>query len=149
MKYSIKSQWGTRGLPVGYFLTRFAVLRAPLGRELGTERLADDDVAVHVWIEDSHGLVVSVGRAHYSQLDKAVQVRMMATRPEHHRQGLGRLVLTALGSAVGVRWPGATLWLNARENAVIFYTACGWRTMGDDFNVPGIGLHTRMTRRLP
>ena len=43
-----------------YFATRYAVLRAPLGMPLGSERLGDDAEAVHAWVADGDS-VVSVG----------------------------------------------------------------------------------------
>ncbi|MGB1623857.1 MAG: hypothetical protein ACPHCZ_04035, partial [Candidatus Poseidoniaceae archaeon] len=49
--------------PEAYYATRYAVLRAPLGRPRGSERLPDDDRALHVWIE-VNGTVVAVARGH-------------------------------------------------------------------------------------
>ena len=41
------------GLPdEPYFRTRYAVLREPLGMPPGSERLDDDDQAVHAWVEE-------------------------------------------------------------------------------------------------
>ncbi len=50
-------------LPQEYFDTRFEVLRKPLGSPKGSERLAKDDEAIHVWAE-TDGEVAAVGRAH-------------------------------------------------------------------------------------
>ena len=43
--------------------TRYAVLRQPLGMPHGSERLSDDDDALHAWFEVDNA-VVAVGRAH-------------------------------------------------------------------------------------
>ena len=52
------------GLPgERYFATRYAVLREPIGMPIGSERLADDDQAVHAWVERD-AQVIAVGRAH-------------------------------------------------------------------------------------
>ena len=47
--------------PEAYYATRYAVLREPLGRPRGSERLLDDATALHVWIEVD-GVVVAVAR---------------------------------------------------------------------------------------
>ncbi len=46
-----------------YFHTRWQTLRKPLGLPLGTERLPDDQQAIHAWVEGA-GEIVAVGRAH-------------------------------------------------------------------------------------
>lgn len=46
-----------------YFIVRWSTLRRPLGLAIGTERLPDDDVAIHALVEEA-GTVLSVGRAH-------------------------------------------------------------------------------------
>ena len=98
---------------VAYYDCRYAVLREPLGFPRGAEILADDDQAIHAWVE-SEGKVVAVGRAHLipadsdgSQADHAgpgaakcpafgpltgegnrpaIQIRQMGTLPSHQRQ---------------------------------------------------------------
>ena len=49
-----------------YFHTRYAVLREPLGMPPGSERLADDDQAVHAWVDACARRMccIGVGRAH-------------------------------------------------------------------------------------
>ncbi|MEC8264959.1 MAG: hypothetical protein VX011_05450, partial [Candidatus Thermoplasmatota archaeon] len=56
--------------PEAYYATRYAVLRAPLGRPPGSERLPDDDQALHVWVEVD-GTVVAVARGHLIEGDGA------------------------------------------------------------------------------
>ena len=46
-----------------YYDCRYAVLREPLGFPRGAEILADDDQAIHAWVEDGDK-IVAVGRAH-------------------------------------------------------------------------------------
>ena len=101
------------GLPEErYFATRYAVLRKPIGMPIGSERLADDDQAVHAWVERDTQ-VIAVGRAHIipegsdgsgadhkgpgaarippfgpladgSAKRPAFQIRQMGTLPTHH-----------------------------------------------------------------
>ena len=113
------------GLPdEPYFRTRYAVLREPLGMPPGSERLADDDQAVHAWVEEG-GAVAGVGRAHIipegtdgSGADHkgpgaarippfgpladgtakrpVFQIRQMGTLPTHQRRGHAAAVLGEL-----------------------------------------------------
>ena len=46
-----------------YFRVRWSILRQPLGLAIGTERLPDDDSAIHAIVEEA-GEVLSVGRSH-------------------------------------------------------------------------------------
>ena len=46
-----------------YFTVRWKTLRRPLGLDIGTERLSDDDVAIHALVEEADE-ILSVGRAH-------------------------------------------------------------------------------------
>jgi predicted GNAT family N-acyltransferase len=145
--YSTHSTLGEKTLPPAYFLVRYEVLRAPLGKALGTERLKDDNDALHVWITDEKDAVVSVGRAHTTDAEVAlVQIRMMATHSQHVGKGLGRQVLTALEKLASQEMGARQGWLNARDNAVAFYARCGWATTNERFVIDGIGPHTRMTR---
>lgn len=49
--------------PEHFFETRYEVLRKPLGAPRGSERIAGDDNAINVWVEDE-GRAVAVGRSH-------------------------------------------------------------------------------------
>jgi len=51
-----------QSLPKTYFETRYIVLRKPLGAPQGSERIDNDNEAIHAWIEQETK-VVSVGRA--------------------------------------------------------------------------------------
>ena len=50
-------------LPADYFHCRYETLRKPLGFAVGSEHIADDNVAIHAWVEAANE-VVAVGRAH-------------------------------------------------------------------------------------
>ena len=75
------------------------------------------------------------------------QLRGMATAPGQQGRGYGRrLVLEAekrlKQMAVDL------LWCNARVVALEFYTKLGYEKMGEQFDVPQIGPHYVMFRRL-
>jgi GNAT superfamily N-acetyltransferase len=70
----------------------------------------------------------------------AFRLRGMATRPGLQGSGIGRAVL---GRCIDhVREAGAdVLWCNARVGALGFYERLGFRTIGDEFDIAGIGPH--------
>lgn len=161
--------------PEPYYATRYAVLRAPLGRPRGSERLPDDDQALHVWIE-VEGAVVAVARGHLiegdgaaadhagpgaaqipafaplskanSSLRPAMQVRQMGVLEAWRGQGLGALALEhLLGESVRV-WGAQTGWLQAREAAIEFYARMGWEAFDAPYDIEGVGPHRSMRRSL-
>lgn len=70
----------------------------------------------------------------------AFRLRGMATRTELQGRGIGRDVL---GLCIDhVRASGADmLWCNARVVALGFYRRLGFQTIGDEFDIAGIGPH--------
>ena len=161
--------------PEAYYATRYAVLRAPLGRPRGSERLPDDDEALHVWVE-LDGEVVAVARGHLikgdgaaadhagpgaaqipafaplseqdSSLRPAMQVRQMGVLEAWRGQGLGALALEHLLRESVHIWGAQTGWLQAREVAIEFYSRMGWKTFDAPYNIEGVGLHRSMQRSL-
>jgi predicted GNAT family N-acyltransferase len=76
------------------------------------------------------------------------RVRGMATAPGERGRGAGRGVLDALlehARASG----GTSVWCNARVPARSFYGRAGFHACSDVFDVPPIGPHLVMERRLP
>ena len=157
-----------------YYDCRYAVLREPLGFPRGAEILADDDQAVHAWVEDS-GKVVAVGRAHLipresdgSQADHAgpgaahcpafgplvsggprpaIQIRQMGTLDTHRRKGHAADVLSQLEKS-SVELLGASAgFLQAREIAIPFYQSQGWEIIDEPYEIAGIGPHRSMMKR--
>ncbi|GIR77331.1 MAG: hypothetical protein CM15mP79_2680 [Methanobacteriota archaeon] len=139
--------------PEAYYATRYAVLREPLGRPPGSERLPDDDRALHVWVE-VNGALVAVARGHLIEGDGAAADHSGpgAAKIPSFRRCVMRPPISALpckcgrwasssrgaGPVLG-RWPWTTScgfrprvgrktgWLQAREAAVGFYARMGWR----------------------
>jgi len=75
------------------------------------------------------------------------RVRGMATAPEHRGRGAGAAILAQL---VGhARAQGATrVWCNARTSALSLYARAGFEPESDEFEIPGIGPHFVMARRV-
>ena len=163
------------GLPSEpYFHTRFAVLREPIGMPLGSERLSDDNNAVHAWVEDS-GNVVAVGRAHVipeesdgsgadhkgpnapsippfgplannSAARPAFQIRQMGTLPSHQRKGHAATVLRELERIMVADFGCKTGLLQAREHAIAFYASQGWHLIDEPYDIGIIGPHRSMMK---
>nr|WP_207190471.1 GNAT family N-acetyltransferase [Galbibacter mesophilus] len=75
------------------------------------------------------------------------QLRGMAVLQKYQRKGLGELMVKKAESLMLQRG-GAFIWLNAREVAVLFYKKIGYEKFGNSFNVPGIGPHFLMYKKM-
>jgi GNAT superfamily N-acetyltransferase len=75
------------------------------------------------------------------------RLRGMAVEPAWQGQGIGRALIVAGIEALQEKetnW----LWCNARTTAEAFYTALGFNTFGDPFEMAEIGTHYLMARHL-
>jgi GNAT superfamily N-acetyltransferase len=77
----------------------------------------------------------------------AWRLRGMATDPSLRRQGAGARALDACERHAREHG-GTLLWCNARTEAVAFYEANGWEILGDEFDIPTVGPHFVMEKRL-
>ena len=77
----------------------------------------------------------------------AWQLRGMATLESVRGRGYGKMILDACIEHVS-RKRGSVLWCNARKGAVGFYEASGFKIVGEEFDVPDIGAHFVMLRRM-
>jgi len=93
------------------------------------------------------GAVIAVGFVAPEGEPGAWRVRGMATAPESRGHGAGTAVLDALtrhARAAGAR----RIWCNARVSARGFYDRAGFRVVSEQFELPHIGPHVVMERRL-
>jgi len=141
----------------------------------GTELLKDDDQALHAWciIDDE---IVSVGRSHLipvdsngSQVDHvgpnaatcpdftplisgeyrpAIQIRQMGTMPQHRNKGYATKVLSELEKKSVEIFAARYGFLQARIQAIPFYQSQGWEIIDELFEIPGIGPHHSMIKKL-
>ena len=72
--------------------------------------------------------------------DKDWRLRGMATLPDWRGQGMGQALLME-GLAQLKAQGAAVLWCNARLGALAFYFRLGLIAVGEEFDLPGIGLH--------
>lgn len=76
------------------------------------------------------------------------RLRGMAVEPGHRDQGIGARLLTRCVAHV-LDQRGRVLWCNAREAAIGFYEANGWRVVSDSFDLAPSGPHRLMRLDLP
>ena len=131
-----------------YLELRYSVLRAPLGLPPGSEQDESDhyDTTRHlVWLDDDEQAQACV-QLQAAEEQGTARVRYMAVAAEAQGRGLGRQLLDFL-EQLAAEEGYHTLYLNARENAVLFYLACGYAR--HDEIAPFYGIrHWRMSRRI-
>lgn len=124
---------------------RSAVLRE--GLPLDAARFqGDDDPATRHWVAERGGRIVGVVSVMPAPLPDPPpdvharwQLRGMAVVPELRSRGVGARLLRTVHAEVA-----DPMWCNARERAVAFYAAHGWRVLTGIFDIPGVGPHRRM-----
>jgi len=75
------------------------------------------------------------------------QLRGMATAEAYQGRGYGRELLKAAEALLQKRGI-EVLWCNARVVALDFYRKLGYTSLGNAFEVPEIGMHYRMFKKL-
>ena len=81
--------------------------------------------------------------------EASYQLRGMAVDAGWQGRGLGAALLRHTEQAMAEEFGElGCLWCNARAHAAGFYAKHGWRQVGDGFDVPGVGPHVKMVRRL-
>jgi len=79
----------------------------------------------------------------FMNFKRALQLRGMATHPDHRGRGYGKaLVLITIEHYRDEQYDG--IWCNARLIAVDFYRKLGFREVGEPFEIKGVGTHYRM-----
>jgi GNAT superfamily N-acetyltransferase len=82
--------------------------------------------------------------------EPALKLRGMAVDPKMQGHGLGTMLLEAALPRLALAFTECpTIWCNARLSAVPFYRRAGFKTWGDEFMIPDIGLHLVMWRPMP
>ena len=129
-----------------YYALRFTVLREPWNQPLGSEILADEQNAVHVMAVENDK-VLGVARMHQSA-PKQGQVRCVAVASDQQGKGVGKAIMLYLeNQAQANGWHEIVL--EARENAVPFYTRIGYQIEQESYLLFGEIQHYRMKKALP
>ncbi len=83
----------------------------------------------------------------FPEFTTAYQLRGMATDHEFQGHGLGRELLEKAENILkNKKCP--LFWFNARESAFGFYLKCGFELKGDMFDIPRVGPHKIMFKKL-
>ncbi|MDI1355698.1 MAG: GNAT family N-acetyltransferase [bacterium] len=123
---------------------RYKILRQPWAQAFETSRDDLEESSVNAFIESEHAEVIACGRLQENE-NKIGQIRYMAVAAEFQGKGLGTLILNFLedkANAIGLE----TIQLQARENAVPFYEAKGYRIKEKSFLLWGIIQHYLMEK---
>ena len=158
-----------------YYSCRYFTLREPLNFPRGAEVIRDDTQAIHAWFTVEKE-IVSVGRSHLipadnngSQADHAgpdaptcpdftplttgefrpaIQIRQMGTTSQHRYKGYAAEVLGELEKKSVKIFSAQYGFLQARTPAIPFYQSQGWEIIDELFEIPGIGPHRSMMKKL-
>ena len=126
-----------------YYRLRFTILRAPWNQPLGSEVLADESEAIHAMVlEDDQ--IIGVARMHKSGENQG-QVRCVAVAVEAQGKGVGKAIMLHLekkAMSMGIQ----EIILEARENAVPFYTSIGYVIEKESYLLFGEIQHYRMKK---
>lgn len=133
------------------YAVRLPVLR--LGKPIESCAFAGDDLAttIHfgIYTDNSIAGCLSVFKESNDIFDTSnqYQLRGMAVLEQHQKKGFGRLLIAEAEQYIKTE-NGKLIWLNARENAVVFYKNMGYSITGNAFIIEGIGTHYVMAKHL-
>ncbi|HEY6169036.1 MAG TPA: GNAT family N-acetyltransferase [Verrucomicrobiae bacterium] len=100
----------------------------------------------------SNGQIAAIASWYPKALDghdgRGFQLRGMAVAPDLQRSGIGHALLVFGEQHVRDHDLADFLWCNARVSAVPFYERNGWTVIGAEFEIPEVGPHRKMVKRL-
>ena len=111
-----------------YFLFRYKILRKPIGLHRSTIRDKIEKISYHVMATNNKGKIIGVGRLHFVNI-KESQIRYMAVDKNFRKKGVGNAIVHKLEIHSLNNYRNKII-LNARENAVIFYSKLGYANLG-------------------
>ena len=95
------------------------------------------------------GELVGIATVHRESLPgentEVWRVRGMAVATQWQRQGIGGFLLRACVD-YAKQHGGTLVWFTARTSAQSFYEKFGFKTRGEEFDIPTVGPHYLMTR---
>ena len=134
------------------YIVRHPVLRS--GRTIHDCAFQYDDhpSSIHLSLE-VEGKVISVISALPIRCENfpklvAMRLRGIATLESHQRQGYGTQLINGIEKRLLKNKGIKLIWLNARINASDFYRKMGYKTIGDHFNIKGIGTHQQFFKMI-
>jgi len=83
----------------------------------------------------------------YFPNEKAYRLRGMATDIEYRKRGIGKKIMSRAVEEI-IKKKGTLLWCNARIIAIEFYKKIGFQIKGEEFDIPDIGKHYFMYKKI-
>ena len=111
-----------------YFLFRYKILRKPIGLHRSTIRDKLEKISYHIMAANNKREIIGVGRLHFVNT-KESQIRYMAVDKNFRKKGVGNAIVHKLEIHSLNNYRNKII-LNARENAVIFYSKLGYVNLG-------------------
>lgn len=129
-----------------YYDLRWRLLRAPWQQPRGSERDDDENTAYHLMAVNAKNQIIGVGRLQRNTATQS-QIRYMAVEPADRRCGIGKALVASL-EAQAKHWNMQSIVLNAREQAVGFYQACGYELGDETVTLFGVIRHWQMQKQI-
>ncbi len=128
-----------------YYDLRFRILRAPFGKERGSEKNEGDADAKHLAYFENEKML---GVARVDKLENAIfQVRFVAVEIHTQGKGIGKKIMQACEEYVKEN-NGAKIILHARDYALPFYKNQSYITVGASYKLFDILQHYEMYKDL-
>ncbi len=115
---------------------RYEILRQPLGLEYHTDEISREYKNIHFACYD-HNFSLLGGLLFQDNGDNCCQMRQVAVKTEAQNKGVGKLLVQTFEQyalAQGFK----AVFLEARQNAIPFYTQLNYQPEGDIYNKIGI-----------
>ena len=133
------------------YIVRHPVLRK--GKPIESCHFDGDDLPTtqHIGLYENDSLqgVISLFENNHPLFEEKqqTQIRGMAVLENNQGKGFGRLLVNH-SEQILMTQKIHLIWFNARENAVGFYQKMGYKILGNAFDIPGIGIHYVMGKKL-
>ena len=128
-----------------YFELRWRILRKPWNQPQGSEQDADEDISYHLMAIDNDQ-VIGVARLQFTNNNSA-QLRYMAMDNNYQKLGIGRSIVEHM-EAYAIQHEANELFLNARDNALIFYKKLGYEITEKSYLLFNSIQHYKMRKKL-
>jgi predicted GNAT family N-acyltransferase len=128
-----------------YFLFIWKILREHIGLDKKLTKDSLEEKSYHLMAIDISENILGVGRIHFLN-KKESQIRYMAVQEEYRKMGIGKQIVIGL-EGFSIKNDRYKIILNARDNAVNFYSRLGYKILGP--YDAGIGIdHYKMSKNL-
>ena len=128
-----------------YLRLRWILLRRPWGGKRGSEIDSFEKDSFNRAAKDNKNNIIGVGRIHF--ISNIGQIRYMGIKKAFSKQGIGTKIILAL-EEIAMEHQIYNIFLNSRENAIIFYKKNGYKIMNKVDSSFGDIIHYRMEKEL-